>query len=136
MRFQLGMFDPPEMVKYARIPFSENDTPAHHALSLKAARESIVLLKNENNTLPLKKDIKTIAVIGPNADDKEVLLGNYNGQPSVSFTALDGIKNKVSPRPRCFIRRECFRPALSFEPVEDVGVVKWFDAGLKGGIFQ
>ncbi len=73
-RFQLGMFDPPEMVKYARIPFSENDKPAHHQLSLKAARESIVLLKNENNALPLKKDLRTIAVIGPNADDKEVLL--------------------------------------------------------------
>jgi beta-glucosidase len=96
-RFRLGMFDPPEIVPYARIPFSENDTPAHRELALKAARQSIVLLKNENNTLPLKKDLKTIAVIGPNADEATVLLGNYNGQPSASVTPLAGIRNKVSP---------------------------------------
>jgi beta-glucosidase len=96
-RFRLGMFDPPEMVAYARIPFSENTAPAHRELSLKAARESIVLLKNEKNTLPLSKEIKTIAVIGPNADAPEVLLGNYNGQPTKSVTPLEGIRNKVSP---------------------------------------
>jgi beta-glucosidase len=96
-RFRLGMFDPPEMVPYARIPFSENDSPAHRQVALKAARESIVLLKNENKTLPLKKDLKTIAVIGPNADAAEVLLGNYNGQPSKSVTPLAGITAKVSP---------------------------------------
>lgn len=95
-RFKLGMFDPPEMVPYARIPFSENDTPAHRELALKAARESIVLLKNESNALPLKKDIKTIAVIGPNADAPEVLLGNYTGRPSKSVTPLAGIRNAVS----------------------------------------
>jgi beta-glucosidase len=94
-RFRLGMFDPPEMVAYARIPYSMNTTPAHQELALKTARESIVLLKNENNTLPLKKDIKTIAVIGPNADAPEVLLGNYNGQPVSSVTPLAGIKAKV-----------------------------------------
>ncbi|MEW6129539.1 MAG: glycoside hydrolase family 3 C-terminal domain-containing protein [Acidobacteriota bacterium] len=96
-RFRLGMFDSAEKVAYARIPFSENDSPAHRELALKAARESIVLLKNENNTLPLKKGIKTLAVIGPNADAPEVLLGNYNGQPSKSTTPLAGIKAKVSP---------------------------------------
>jgi beta-glucosidase len=96
-RFRLGMFDPPEMVAYARIPFSENDSPEHRALSLRAARESIVLLKNEHNALPLKKDVKTIAVIGPNADAPEVLLGNYSGRPSKSVTPLAGIRNAVSP---------------------------------------
>src|SRR5437667_2669124 len=95
-RFRLGMFDPPEMVAYARIPFSENDSPAHRAWSLKAAHESIVLLKNEANMLPLKKNLKTIAVVGPNADAPEVLLGNYNGRPSKSFTPLAGIKNAVA----------------------------------------
>jgi beta-glucosidase len=89
------MFDPPEMVAYARIPYSMNTAPAHRELALKTARESIVLLKNENNTLPLKKDIKTIAVIGPNAEAPEVLLGNYNGQPTSSVTPLAGIKAKV-----------------------------------------
>ncbi|HEU4833248.1 MAG TPA: glycoside hydrolase family 3 C-terminal domain-containing protein [Pyrinomonadaceae bacterium] len=95
-RFRLGMFDPPEMVPYARIPFSQNDTPEHRQLALKTARESIVLLKNANRTLPLKKDLKSIAVIGPNADTPEVLWGNYNGQPSVLTTPLEGIKNTVS----------------------------------------
>jgi len=95
-RFRLGMFDPPEMVPYARIPFSQNDTPEHRHLALKTARESIVLLKNANHTLPLRKDLKSIAVIGPNADAPEVLWGNYNGRPSVLTTPLAGIKNTVS----------------------------------------
>jgi beta-glucosidase len=94
-RFRLGMFDPPEMIAYARIPYSMNTAPGAADLALKTARESIVLLKNENNTLPLKKDIKTIAVIGPNADAPEVLLGNYNGQPVSSVTPLAGIKAKA-----------------------------------------
>jgi beta-glucosidase len=94
-RFRLGMFDPPEMVAYARIPISVVNAPAHRELARRAARESIVLLKNERNTLPLKKDLKTIAVIGPNADAPEVLLGNYNGQPLQSVTPLAGIKAKV-----------------------------------------
>ena len=95
-RFRLGMFDPPEMVQYARIPFSQNDTPEHRGLALQSARESIVLLKNANRTLPLRKDLKSIAVIGPNADVPEVLWGNYNGRPSRLITPLAGIKNAVS----------------------------------------
>ena len=96
-RFRLGMFDPPDRVPYARIPFSENDSPAHHQLALQTARESMVLLKNANHMLPLKKDLKSIAVIGPNADAPEVLWGNYNGRPSRLITPLAGIKNAVSP---------------------------------------
>jgi beta-glucosidase len=96
-RFRLGMFDPPEMVPYARIPFSQNDTPEHRQVALQSARESIVLLKNANRTLPLRKDLKSIAVIGPNADAPEVLWGNYNGRPSRLITPLAGIKNAVSP---------------------------------------
>jgi beta-glucosidase len=94
-RFRLGMFDPPELVKYAQIPYSENDSPAHRQLSLETARKSIVLLKNDNATLPLSKSLKTIAVIGPNADDVGVLLGNYNGVPSVPVTPLEGIRQKL-----------------------------------------
>lgn len=96
-RFRLGMFDPPEMVPYARIPFSQNDTPEHRQLALKTARESTVLLKNANRSLPLKKDLKSIAVIGPNADAPEVLWGNYYGYPSRLITPLAGIKSAVSP---------------------------------------
>lgn len=94
-RFKLGMFDPPEMVKYAKIPITENDSETHRRLSLRAALESIVLLKNENNTLPLKKDLKRIAVIGPTTNSYLMLLGNYNGTPSKYVTPLQGIKNKV-----------------------------------------
>jgi beta-glucosidase len=97
-RFRLGMFDPPELVPYAKIPFSANDSSEHRQLALDAARESIVLLKNENNTLPLRKDLKSIAVIGPNADEVQVLLGNYNGQPSRATTPLAGIRQRVSPQ--------------------------------------
>src|ERR1700741_1033663 len=95
-RFRLGMFDPPALVPYAKIPISANDSPEHRQLALEAARESIVLLKNEKNALPLRKDLKSIAVIGPNADDVQVLLGNYNGQPSRATTPLAGIRASVS----------------------------------------
>ena len=92
-RFRLGLFDPVEQVAYARIPFSENDTAAHHALALRASRESQVLLKN-NGVLPLNRaKIKRIAVIGENANSVETLLGNYNGTPSHPVTILDGIKS-------------------------------------------
>jgi beta-glucosidase len=92
-RFRLGLFDPPENVPYAQIPLTQNDTPAHEALALKLARESIVLLKNDD-LLPLDRaKIKRIAVIGANADSLPVLLGNYNGTPARPVTILNGIKN-------------------------------------------
>jgi beta-glucosidase len=90
-RFRLGLFDPPEMVKYAQTPDSEIDSAAHRQLSLKTARESMVLLKNDG-ILPLGSGVKNIAVIGPLAQSSRVLLGNYNGDPSKSTTALDGIR--------------------------------------------
>lgn len=94
-RYKLGMFDPPSIVKYAQTPESILESPAHQAHALKMARQSIVLLKNENNTLPLRKNIKKIAVLGPNADNRISVLGNYNGIPSEIISALQGIKNKV-----------------------------------------
>jgi beta-glucosidase len=96
-RFRLGMFDPPEMVPYAQIPYEVNDSPAHRELALQAARESIVLLKNANGFLPLSKDLESIAVIGPNADVVKVLNGNYSGTASNAVTPLEGIRSKVSP---------------------------------------
>lgn len=95
IRFRLGMFDPASMVKYAQTPASVLESPAHKAHSLKMARESIVLLRNENNLLPLSKKLKKIAVIGPNADNAIAVLGNYNGTPSEIVTVLQGIKNKL-----------------------------------------
>jgi beta-glucosidase len=92
-RFRLGLFDPPEKVPYAQISLSQNDTPEHEALALKMARESIVLLKNDN-LLPLDRaKIKRIAVIGANANFVPVLLGNYNGTPARPVTILDGIRS-------------------------------------------
>lgn len=95
-RFRLGMFDPPEMVKYAGIPYNVNDSEQNKALAKETALKSIVLLKNANNILPLKKDIGTVAVIGPNSDQSFVLLGNYNGTPSDPVTPLRGIKEKLT----------------------------------------
>jgi beta-glucosidase len=95
-RFRLGMFDPPAQVRWAQIPYSVVDSPEHRQLALEAARKSIVLLKNDRQTLPLSRErVRSIAVIGPNADDEEVLLGNYNGTPSHPVTPLEGIRRKV-----------------------------------------
>jgi len=103
-RFRLGMFDPPERVRYAQIPYSVNDAPEHDRLARKVAQESVVLLKN-NGVLPLKKDVGTIAVIGPTADDLVTLLGNYNGTPSHPVTILNGIRSAVSPRTKVVYAR-------------------------------
>lgn len=95
IRFRLGMFDPPAMVAYAQIPMSQVQSPEHQAQALRMARESIVLLKNEAHTLPLDAHaIHTIAVVGPNAADSEVVLGNYNGFPDHIVTVLEGIRSK------------------------------------------
>jgi len=91
-RFRLGLFDPADRVRFSQIPITENDTPAHEAVALKAACESIVLLKN-NGLLPLDRaKVRRIAVIGANATSVSMLLGNYNGTPSHPITILDGIK--------------------------------------------
>ena len=96
VRFRLGMFDPPESVPFAGIPYAVNDSTEHKALALQAARESIVLLKNDAQTLPFAENLDSIAVIGPNADDVDVLLGNYSGTPSRPVTVLAGIRSRVS----------------------------------------
>lgn len=97
-RFRMGMFDNPEEVPYANIPYDIICSDASNALARKAAQESIVLLKNEGNLLPLNKQkIKSIAIIGPNADNWESLVGNYHGTPKNPVTFLKGIQNKVSP---------------------------------------
>lgn len=91
-RMRLGMFDPPERVKWAQIPASVNQAPAHDALALKAAQESLVLLKNDG-VLPLSRNLKRIAVVGPTADDTMALLGNYFGTPAAPVTILQGIRD-------------------------------------------
>jgi len=95
-RFRLGMFDPPTLVPYSKIAFEENDSERHRLLALQTARESLVLLKNHNNLLPLKRQYSTIAVIGPDADNLDALVGNYNGTPSKPVTILEGIRRRFS----------------------------------------
>ncbi|MFD1950345.1 glycoside hydrolase family 3 C-terminal domain-containing protein [Sphingomonas arantia] len=89
-RVRLGLFDP--KLPFAEITAKDYDTPAHHAMSRKMAEESMVLLKNDGGLLPIKGDPRTIAVIGPNADSIDALVGNYYGTPSKPVTVLDGIR--------------------------------------------
>jgi beta-glucosidase len=90
-RFELGLFDDQAKVKYAQIPFSEDDSEAHRALALQTAGKSIVLLKNEG-VLPLKKSV-TIAVVGPNAASLSAIEGNYNAVPSQPVLPLAGLEH-------------------------------------------
>ncbi len=95
LRFKLGQFDPPEQVPYRNIPISENDSPADDHLALEAARQSLVLLKNDG-TLPWDaKKLRTVAIIGPTGDEESALLGNYSGTPSHKITLTKGIKAKL-----------------------------------------
>ncbi|MFI5453103.1 glycoside hydrolase family 3 C-terminal domain-containing protein [Pedobacter sp. UC225_61] len=105
-KFKLGIFDSDELNPYSKIPYSVVNNEAHQAQALQMARESIVLLKNNKNTLPLRKNLKNLAVIGPNANDAEVLLGNYNGDPAHIVTPLEGIK-KVFPHTNIVYAKGC-----------------------------
>ncbi len=95
-RFRLGMFDPPSSYAYGRIPYSEDNSVEHRQLSLQAARESMVLLKNEHETLPLRAGIGRIAVVGPTAELVQSLQGNYNGPPPSPVYPLEGIEKRFA----------------------------------------
>jgi len=102
-RMRLGMFDPPERVPRTKIPYSENDSPAHRQQALQAARESIVLLKNGllkngGNFLPLHGNLRRIAVVGPAADDPDTMLANYHGTPSSLVTPLAGMQRQFGAK--------------------------------------
>ena len=103
-RFRLGMFDPPERVRWAQIPYSVNHSADHDRLARRAAQASIVLLKNDG-VLPLSRAIKTLAVIGPTADDVMSLLGNYYGTPAGPVTVLQGIRDAVGSNTRVVYAR-------------------------------
>ncbi len=132
-RFRLGLFDPPEMVPYTQTPDSEIDSDAHRALALKAARESIVLLKNDG-VLPLNPDVRKIAVVGPLAESGRVLHGNYSGTASRATTALEGIRKQ-------FAAQVTFLPGMNFlrpPTVIPTAVLSTDEgqAGLKGEYFS
>lgn len=106
-KFKLGLFDPEEEVPFANVPYEVVACPEHRSLAREMARQSMVLLKNENNLLPLGTDLKTVAVIGPNADARKVLLGNYFGTSTQLVTALDGIRRKLEPDCKVLFAEGC-----------------------------
>jgi len=132
-RMRLGMFDAPDSVPYAKTPLSEIDSELHRQLALQTGRESLVLLKNSAHFLPLAAHYRTIAVIGPNADSVDPLLGNYNGTPSHPVTILAGIRKRfadskvlyslgsslagppLSPIPATALKNNSGQPGLSAE---------------------
>ncbi len=114
-RFRLGMFDPPSAVPLDAVPIWQNDSEPHAQLALRAARESIVLLKNDG-TLPLRKTLRKVAVIGPNADSVAALVGNYNGTPSNPVTIFHGIRSKLSPHAQVQCARGCDYVASALDP--------------------
>ena len=105
-RLRLGLGAAPEETPYAAIPANVIDSDAHRILALEAARESIVLLQNDG-LLPLAKTIESVAVVGPNADDLMVLLGNYNGTPSQGATLLSGVRAKLADGAKLYYARGC-----------------------------
>ena len=93
-RMKLGTFDEPGENPYDKIPYTVVQSAPMQALAVEAARKSIVLLKNQNNLLPLdKRKLKTVAVIGPNANSRDALMGNYNGTPNRYVTVVEGIQD-------------------------------------------
>ncbi len=107
-RFKLGMFDPEEDVPFNKIPYEVNDSRKNRELARETARQSIVMLKNENSILPLNKnELDSIAVIGPNADSQPVLIGNYSGKASKYVTLVDGIHNAVNDNTRVYYAEGC-----------------------------
>jgi beta-glucosidase len=118
-RFRLGMFDPPEMVKYAQVSDSEIDSEANRQLALKVAQESMVLLKNDG-VLPLRTNIRRIAVVGPLAESERALAGNYSGTPSRTVTVLEAIQKQFTSAQVTytagtnFLRQESIIPAAMY----------------------
>ena len=132
-RMRLGMFDPPDKVPYAQTPESEIDSAAHRELSLKIARESMVLLKNDG-VLPFAASAKKILVVGPLAESTQVLHGNYSGTASHAVTALEGIRKQFAGA------KVSFEPGTNFlreHPVIPTSVLSTEDGkpGLKGEYF-
>lgn len=118
-RFDLGEMDPDSIVPWAQIPPSVLNDKEHQELALDMSRETMTLLQNKNNILPLSKSGKKIAVIGPNADDKPMLWGNYNGTPVHTISILDGIKTKL-PAKKILYDKGC-------DLVEDKVTQSYFD---------
>ncbi len=105
-RFDLGEMDDDTLVTWSKIPLSVITSDEHKTLALDMARETMTLLQNKNNILPLSRTVERIAVIGPNADDQALMWGNYNGTPYHTVTVLDGIRSKL-PAEKILYDRGC-----------------------------
>jgi len=118
-RMKLGMFDDAQKVPYANIPFEKNDCGEHREFAFEMSKKSLVLLKNQDNLLPLDKNrIHSIAVIGPNANSRTVLMGNYSGTASRYVTVLEGIQDVVEGTARVYYAEGCH---LYRDKVEGLG---------------
>ncbi len=107
-RMKLGLFDNPEKIPFNKIGYDQVDTKEHLELNLKASKKSIVLLKNQDKILPLDKSkLKTVGVIGPNADNRKALVGNYEGTASEYVTILEGVKEYLGEDIRVFFSEGC-----------------------------
>ena len=127
-RFDLGEMDDPALVEWSKIPYSAMSTKASTQLALEMARQTIVLLQNKGNVLPLKKNAEKIAVIGPNADDAPLMWGNYNGMPNHTITILDGIKAKQK---KLYYNKGC---DLTYDQVMDCQLATQCTADGKKGL--
>ncbi|MCH4239063.1 MAG: glycoside hydrolase family 3 C-terminal domain-containing protein [Oscillospiraceae bacterium] len=107
IRMRLGMFDEPKHVRFTSIPYEENDCNEHRSFALEVSKKSLVLLHNRNKLLPLNRQkIHSIAVIGPNADSRDALIGNYAGTASEYVTVVDGIR-EAAPKARIYYAEGC-----------------------------
>ncbi len=107
-RMKLGMFEEEGTVPFDVIGYEQVDTAENKSLNLEISRKSLVLLKNQDNLLPLDlTEIKSIGVIGPNADSRKALVGNYEGTASRYVTALEGIEDYVGERARVYYSEGC-----------------------------
>ena len=136
-RFKLGMFDPDHMVPWSDLSYEVVGSEKHYALSEKTAKESIVLLKNEKQTLPLDKNISSIAVIGPNANSKQVLLGNYHGTPHNRITPLKAIQEKLPNAQVHYAKGSNIAQGWPLlEPIPSNALKNGSNHGLKGEYFD
>lgn len=142
-RFDLGEMDDDAIVPWTKIPTSIINNEEHRKLALEMSRETMTLLQNKNNILPLSKSGKKIAVIGPNANDKPMLWGNYNGTPVKTITILDGISSKLQANKILYDKgcdlvedkvTESYFQRFSFEGKPGMKATYWNNRDRKGDI--
>lgn len=117
-RFKLGLFDPADKNPYSKIGTEVVNSPKHVQLAREAAQKSMVLIKNKNNALPLNKNMNSLMVLGPNASNVDVLLGNYNGFAPNMVTFIEGIMGKVSPSTRVEYRMGFLLDRPNINPID------------------